>query len=155
DGALACTIALAVALVPDLVDVSGGAVDSGYADALHALALAAAAAALLLDDAQLLAAAAGLLPFVKPAGTLHAVLLAPAASAFAPPRAGAAAVLGGAAGLSLWLPLQLQLAHAPPCSPWLPAGVWGAAALLLLGRLWCGRLWSGRPGWRRPAWFAF
>src|SRR5262249_54562890 len=47
DGTLACLIALALALTPDLIGTGGGSVDSGYADAAHALALAAAATALL------------------------------------------------------------------------------------------------------------
>src|SRR5262249_33647687 len=37
DGALACATALAVALTPDLIGTGGGSVDSGYADASHAL----------------------------------------------------------------------------------------------------------------------
>jgi hypothetical protein len=148
DGALACAIALAVALTPDLIGTGGGSVDSGYADAAHALALAAAAAALLLDDALLLGAAALLLPFVKPEGTVHALALAAAALACARPRLGVAAVLGAAAALALWLPLQLRLAHAPPAGPAVPLGVAAAAILAVGTRLWLrGRAFAKHTRW--------
>jgi len=148
DGALACLVALAVALTPDLIGTGGGSVDSGYADAAHALALAAAAAGLLLDDALLVFAGALLLPFVKPEGTVHAIALALASLAFARPRLGTAATAGAAIALALWLPLQLRLAHAPPPDPALPLGVIAAAVLAIGARLWLrDRAFTPRARW--------
>ncbi len=138
DRALACSAALGIGLTPDLIATGGGGVDSGYAEALHALVLATVAAALLLDDVVLLAAAAVLLPFAKPEGTVHVVALVVAVVAFAPLRSCVGAVVAAAVGLLVWLPLQLHLAHAPPASGWLPAGVVGGASAVLAVR-WMGR----------------
>jgi hypothetical protein len=134
DGALSVWCALGVAVMPQLIGAGGGAVDSGYAETFHALALTAAAAALLLGDSFLLLAAAVLLPLVKPEGTVHAVLLAATALVWAPLPLCGAALGGAAASLAVVLPLQLQLAHAGPASPWLPTGVLLAAAVCYFAR---------------------
>jgi hypothetical protein len=65
---------------------------------------------------------------------VHALLLVAAVSAFAPLRMCAAAVAGAALSLSIWLPLQLQLAHAGPPGPWLVPGVVVAAAVVFAAR---------------------
>lgn len=127
----ACWAALGVALVPELIGVGAGSVDSGYADALHALGLGAAAAALLLGDVVLLAAAAATLPFIKPEGMVHAGLLATVALALAPFRAALAAVLGVVGAASVAIPLSARLAHAPPPGALAQVAPWLAAATAL------------------------
>lgn len=135
DGAVACWSALGIALLPELIGVGGGAVDSGYADAGHTLALAVAAAGLLLGDAGLLAAGAVLLPFVKPEGTVHVALLVAACGVLAPVRLCAVTAIGAALALSVWLPVQLRLAHAPPPGWLLPVALLGGALLIVAVRV--------------------
>ena len=143
-GQLACWSALGIALLPELIGCGAGAVDSGYADALHALGLAAAAAALLLGDTALLLAAAVMLPFIKPEGTVHAGLLAAVAIGVLPIRVGAMALVGVAGAVSIALPLSAKLAHAPTPSAMLLATPWLAVMVALCLRAMCERL--GRRG---------
>ena len=128
NGAAGCVAALAVALTPVWINTSGGALDSGYAEGFFALALAAAAVALLLGDAPLLAAAAVVLPLCKPEGSVHLLALVGACFLATNKKLLAAALLGGAAALLVWLPLQLRLGYQPPAGPLLAVGTVALAA---------------------------
>ncbi|MGE3173919.1 MAG: hypothetical protein AB7O97_14940 [Planctomycetota bacterium] len=143
---LACWCALGAALTPYLIRTGGGSVDSGYADAFYALALAAAGAGLLLQDALLLGAGAVLLPMLKPEGLPHALGLVAIALVWLPALPRRTVVIACAAAVGVELPLQVWLSQPDRAGPSLAvsAAVWGSAfALLALRR--------AVVGWRLPA----
>lgn len=129
-----------VALVPLFLEGGPAGADSGYADLLVAVVLLGAAAAVVGNAPGYALAAGLLLPLTKAEGTVLLLLMTAVAAATPRPKAAVGLALGGAIGLLLWAPLQVELARQPfglgtllrPLAPLL-VGL-GLLALQRLGR---------------------
>lgn len=122
-------IVLACAVVPALIGVSGGGVDSGYCDPWLLLATTTLAAGLASRSPWELALGVVLAVASKPEGPVYAALAMVVAFVMGRRRELLVIAIALAAAMVAWLPTQRQLLHLPPASTaviWLPPLVMAA-----------------------------
>jgi hypothetical protein len=116
-------VVLACAVVPALIGVSGGGVDSGYCDPWLLLATTTLAAGLASRSPWELALGVVLAVASKPEGPVYAALAMVVAFVLGRPRELLVIAIALAAAMVVWLPTQRQLLYLPPDSMaaiWLP-----------------------------------
>jgi hypothetical protein len=129
-------VVLACAVVPALIGVGGGGVDSGYCDPWLLLATTTLAAGLVSRSPWELAFGVVLAVASKPEGPVYASLAMVVAFVMGRRRDLLVLALALAAAMIVWLPTQRQLLHLPPASAavtWLPPLVMAALVAIAVG----------------------
>jgi hypothetical protein len=109
-------VVLACAVVPALIGVNSGGVDSGYCDPMLLLATTTLAAGLASRSPWELVLGVVLAVASKPEGPVYAAMALPVAFVLGHRRELVWLALGLAAAMTAWLPTQRQLLYLPPSS---------------------------------------